>query len=374
VKSIRLSRSIAFLSLVALSLAIARSAHAFPEYAAYAGSNCMACHVGPTGGGGRKVQSMNDVGYISDRVSLSGDFLFMALYDQRAQPAKDRFVMFPMEAAVHLNVSLTPKITLAATNDFGTMREAYAMLHNEAQTMYVRAGFFTLPYGLLFADHTSFVKEGRVENGTRTFDELGIGAGLFSTRYKDSGIEAGLSGQPFFANISMTSGVVGQEERSFPSSQSGTRRAITRRAGFINRNFCLGASMYTNDNELLDRRIMRYGAFGWAKFGRFVLLAEHDEGEDERFTVGGSSQSYASYVEAVYAFPFPGRRTSYAKVRYERLDPNRSIDGDVLERFVPSYRFSPTDYLEIEAFYRFNKEQTHEKADDDAFILSRVYF
>lgn len=364
-----------FTGLLALALlSISRPAFALPEYAAYAGSNCMACHVGPVGGFGRKVQSMNDVGYISDRVSLSGDFLFMALYDQRPSPAKDRFVLFPMEAALHLNVSLTPKITLAASQDYGTLREAYMMLHNEAQTAYIRAGFFTLPYGLLFADHTSFVKEGRVATGSRTFDELGAGAGLFGIRYKDSGVEAGFSGQPWFANIAMTSGVVGQEERSFPSSQSGTNRAITRRGGFITKHASLGVSMYTNDNELLDRRILRYNAFGWLTAGRFAFLFEQDEGTDEKFSVSGSTQISASYAEICYAFPFPGRRTSYLKFRYERLDPNRSLSGDGLQRFVPSYRFSPTDYVEIETFYQMNKEQTNEKANDDAYVITRVFF
>lgn len=333
----------------------------------------MACHVGPVGGFGRKIQSMNDVGYISERVSLSGDFLFMALYDQR-DPAKDRAVLFPMEAAIHLNVSLTPKITLAASQDYGTLREAYMMVHNEAQTVYARAGFFTLPYGLLFSDHTSFVKEGRVETGSRTFDELGTGAGLFSVRYKDSGIEAGLSGQPWFLNLAMTSGVVGQEERSFPSSQSGSKRAITRRGGFITKHASLGVSMYTNDNELLDRRILRYNTFGWVTGGRWALLFEHDEGTDEKFTVSGSTQISASYAEICYAFPFPGRRTSYLKFRYERLDPNRSLSGDGLQRFVPSYRFSPADYVTVETFYRKNKEEKDEKANDDVYIITRVSF
>ena len=349
------------------------SAFALPEYAAYSGSNCMACHVGPTGGFGRKVQSMNDLGYISERVSLSGDFIFMALWDQR-EPADDRFVLFPMEAALHLNVALKPTITITASQDFGTLREVYGMVHNEAQTAYVRAGFFTLPYGLLFADHTSFVKEGRVESGSRTFDEVGIGAGLFSTRYKDSGIEAGFSGQPWFINVAMTAGVVGQEERSFPSSQSGSKRAITRRAGFITKNVSLGASMYTNDNELLDRRILRYGGFGWVKAGRVALLFEHDEGEEERFTVGGSTQMSASYAELVYAFPGPSRRTSYAKLRYERLDPNRSLSADALQRFVASYRFSPTDFVSIETFYRKNEEDPVDRSNDDVYVLTRVFF
>ena len=37
--------------------------------------------------------------------------------------------------------------------------------------------------------------------------------------------------------------------------------------------------MYTNDNELLDRRILRYGGFGWLKAGPLALIFEHDEGE-----------------------------------------------------------------------------------------------
>jgi hypothetical protein len=345
---------------------------AYPEYAAYAGSNCNACHVGPVGGFGRKPLSTTDPGWITDKFSMSGDFLFMGLYDQR--PKKDRVVLFPMEASIHFAYSLKETITMTASMDYDTLREAYAMVHNENQTAYVRAGFFTLPYGILFGDHTSFVKEGRVETGTRTFEEKGIGAGLFGVRYKDSGIEAGLSGRPWFLNVAMTAGVVGQESRSLPSNQAGTKRAITRRAGFITKNVCLGGSMYTNDNEVLDRRILRYGGFGWFHVGSFALLFEHDEGEEERFNVSGSTQLTASYVELVYAFPFPQKSPSYAKVRYERLDTNRSVDGDLLQRWVFSYRFNPTDYMSLETFYRNNLEQTNSTSNDDIFIISHFFF
>lgn len=353
----------------------ANRAEAYPEYAAYAGANCMACHNGPIGGFGRKPVSMNDAGYISEKVSLSGDFQFMALQDQR-DPSPDRFVLFPMQAALHLNFTLKPTISMIGSMDFGTLREVYGMLHNEAQTMYVRAGFFTLPFGLLFPDHTAFVKEGRVKSGPRNFSEQGVGAGLFSVRYKDSGIEAGLSGKPWFLNLAVTSGVVGQESRSLPSSQSGTKRAITRRGGFITKNISLGASMYNNDNELLDRRILRYGGFGWARIGKFALLFEHDEGEDEAYTVSGSTQTSATYLELVYSTPWLSKKggTSYAKVRYERLDPNRSLDDDIFQRWVFSYRFAPLDYMSIETYYRKNIEEPVDRTDDDIFVLTHLYF
>lgn len=350
-------------------------AEAYPEYAAYSGANCMACHVGPQGGFGRKPLSMNDVGYINDKFSISGDFRFMMLFDERT-PGKDRLVLFPMEAALHLAFTLTPNMTLVGSQDYGTLREIYAMLHNEAQSMYVRAGYFTLPYGLMFADHTAFVKEGRVETGDRNFSEEGIGAGLFGVRYKDSGIEAGLSGKPWFLNLAVTAGVVGQEERSLPSSQAGSKRAITRRGGFITKHFALGASLYTNDNELLDRQIIRYGTFGWARAGKFALLFEHDEGEDQAFTSSISTQIAASYVELVYATPWLSKKggTSYAKIRYERLDPNRSLDRDVLQRGVLSFRFMPLDYMSLETFYRKNWEEPNEVANDDIYAMAHFFF
>ena len=356
-----------------LSLLLLDLSFAYPEYAAYAGNNCMSCHVGPVGGFGRKPLSMNDVGYISDRVSISGDFLFMGLYDER-DGSKNRVVLFPMEAALHLAFALKPTVTLAGSQDFGTLREIYAMLHNEEQTMYIRAGFFTLPFGFLFADHTSFIKEGRVESGSRSFSEQGLGAGLFSVRYKDSGVEAGLSGRPWFLNVAMTAGVVGQESRSLPSSQGGTKRAVTRRGGFITKHVALGGSLYTNDNEVLDRRILRYGGFGWLRAGPLALLFEHDEGEDEKFTVAGSTQISASYVELVYAFPFIQRKPGYAKIRYERLDPNRSLGSDLLQRWILSYRFSPAENISVESFYRHNREEPRKLNNDDVYIITHLFF
>jgi hypothetical protein len=303
---------------------------------------------------------------------MSGDFIFMALFDQR--PTKNRFVMFPMEAAIHFTYDLKDTISLVSSLDFDTFREAYAMVKNENQSLYLRAGFFTLPYGLLLADHTSFVKEGRVESGQRNFQEIGTGANLFSVRYKDSGVEGGLNIRNWFASLAITSGVVGQDSRALPSSQGGTKRAMTRRAGFITKHMSLGGSLYTNDNEVLDRRILRYGGFGWFKAGPFALIFEHDEGEDERFNVSGSTQISASYLELVYAFPWTNRKPSYAKIRYERLDPNRSIDQDVYQRWVLSYRIPLQDYLTVEAFYRNNQEQPVSQKNDDVYILTHVFF
>ena len=349
-------------------------AFSLPEYAAFSGSNCMACHVGPVGGGGRKPLNIDSPGWISDKFSVSGDLQFLVLSDQR-EGSKDRLVFFPMEGALHGTFKLFPTLTLVASQDFGILRQMYGMLHNEEETMYARAGYFTLPYGILFADHTSFVKEGRVETGERTFEEKGVGAGIFSTRYKDSGVEVGLSGAPWFINLALTSGVLNQEERAFPSSQGGTKKAFTRRAGFITRYISLGGSVYSNDNEVLDRRILRYGGFGWARAGPFALLFEHDEGEDERFTVSGTTQSTATYIELFWGFPFPGKGwTSYAKVRYERLDPNRSIDNDLLERWVFGYRFTPLEYLSFETVFRMEEEEPVDRSNDDIYLITHLFF
>ncbi len=348
--------------------------HALPEYAAFSGSNCMTCHTGPIGGFGRKPVSREDTGWITDKFYMSGDFLFMALRDQR-DGTPDRFVLFPMQGALHFGFMPKPNITISASQDFGTLREAYAMLHNETQTAYVRAGYFTLPYGLLFSDHTSFIKEGRVEVGRNNFEERGLGAGLFGVRYKDSGLEAGLSGRPWFVNLAITGGVVGQEDRAFPSGQSGTKRAKTTRAGFITKHVSLGVSNYTNDNDVLDRRILRYGTFGWLRAGPLAFLFEHDEGEDEQFTIAGSTQSSASYAEIIYSFPIGEQKwPSYAKIRYERLDPNRSVGSDVRQKWVAGYRFHPKEYLSIESVYQRNLEDPRELKNDDIYVLTHVYF
>src|SRR5262249_2402510 len=153
------------------------------------------------------------------------------------------------------------------------------------------------------------------------------------------------------------------------------KRAKTVRGGYLGKNFCLGVSNYTNDSEILDRRILRYGAFGWFRMGPTALFFEHDEGEDEQFTVSGTTQSAADYVELVYGFPFPGQKwPSAAKLRYERMDPNRSIGGDVLQRWIVSYKFQPLDYLSIETFVEKNLEQPVEQHNDDIFVLTHVFF
>lgn len=336
----------------------------------------MSCHTGPMGGFGRKPMSRDDIGYITDKFYMSGDFIFMALYDRREGPDTDnRVVLFPMQGALHFAFLPTPKFTITASQDFGDLREVYAMLHNEAQTAYVRAGYFTLPYGLQFPDHTSFIKEGRVEAGRSGFNDVGTGAGLFSVRYADSGVEAGFSGRPWFLNFAVTGGAVDQDVRSGPQAQTGTKKALTRRAGFITKNVSLGVSNYTNDNENIDRRILRYGVFGWLRAGPIAFLFEHDEGEEEQFTVSGSTQMAASYAELVYAYRTAEKKWPvYVKLRYERLDQNRSLDDDTLQRVVGGFRFSPAPFVAIESLYRKNFEEPVEIDNDDMMVMTHVFF
>ena len=360
--------------LVAVLGFLSESGWTLPEYAAFSGSNCMSCHVGPMGGFGRKPLNIDSPGYITDKFFISGDMQFLLLADQR-DPGDDRVVFFPMVGSLSGTFKLTPQFLITASQDFGILREVYGMATNEKETLYGRAGYFTLPYGILFPDHTSFVKEGRVEAGPRTFEEKGTGAGIFSTRYKDSGVEVGYNGPTFFLNLALTSGVIGQEDRAFPSSQGGTKKAFTRRGGFITRHLALGGSVYSNDNEVADRRILRYGGFGWLTAGPFALLFEHDEGDDEAFTVSGTTQSTASYVELVWGFPMPYKGwNSYLKARYERLDPNRNVDSDLYQRYVFSYRFHPLEYLSIETAYRIEDEEPISKDNNDLYILTHLFF
>ena len=113
---------------------------ALPEYAAFSGSNCMACHVGPVGGFGRRAQNLDSPGAITDKFHMSGDFQFMVLYDKR-EPDDNRLVFFPMEASLHFDINLYPTLTAVGTMDFGNLREVYGMVHNENRTAYGRAGF-----------------------------------------------------------------------------------------------------------------------------------------------------------------------------------------------------------------------------------------
>jgi len=347
---------------------------AYPEHSAFTGNNCMVCHTGPTGGFGRRPLSKKETGWLTDKVYMSGDFLFLGLYDKR-DGFSDRTVVFPMEGSLHFGFEPNRYATLAASQDFGIVRELYGMVHNSAKTAYIRGGWFTLPFGLLIPDHTAFIKEGRVEAGRSGFKDIGIGANRFGVRYKDSGVEAGLSGYPFFANISMTSGLPAQESRPSSTNQDRSDKAYTGRGGFIVKHLSLGGSYFTSNNKSLDEKIDRYGAFGWVSFGPFAVLFEHDLGKDEEFIVKGSTKVSASYVELVYAFKLFGLvMSSYAKVRYERLDPNRSLNNDELERWVYSYRFYPLPYLSIESFYRKNREKPIDLNNDEGFIITHFFF
>lgn len=357
-------------------------AQAYPEYSAYSASNCMACHVGPNGGFGRRTFSTTDTGFVSDKFCLTGDFQFMALYDKR--PTKDKTAFFPMEGALHFAFRPLPNLTIVASQDFATLREFYAMIQDKRQQLYLRAGVFTLPYGLFFADHTAFIVQGRVESTTNDKDmiERGIGSGIYGVRYKDTGMEMGYNGKPWFAGMSVTNGVVGQESRFAPSGQSGSGKAIISRAGFIIPGVSLGVSNYTNKQDDLGATLKRTGVFGWFKLGQLALLFEHDEGKgvlqktNSVFSVASATRPIsASYAELVYYSSITNKKwPSYSKVRYERLDPDKDTPEDILQRWIFSYRFYPYDYLSFETFYRVNKEQPTEYNNNDVFLIAHVFF
>jgi len=353
---------------ILLCLAATLPLNSQPQYAARKSKNCQSCHVSPTGGFGRWA-NQDSLTFQDDRVFLSGDFRFLALYDVR--PDSDRSAFFPMEGTLSVGVEATPGLTLAFSNDFGRMRELYALIKPFHQSdFYVRTGWFSLPYGLLIPDHTSFIKEGRVENTGSSFQELGIGAGIFGVRNKDAGVEAGFSGKPLFLNVSVTNGR-GAEDRPSASTESDTQKAVTGRAGILGEHFLLGGSYYRNKEVGSDNIKTRAGVFGWLAKGPVVLLGEYDEGEDGPITVVGSTLTAAGYVELLLESPFqwfPG----FAKFRYEYLDPSDRVRNDELERLQAGFEWFAWPKGTLEFIYRNNRETPPVKNDD--YILMNHFF
>jgi len=192
--------------LVLCAFGVSSSVEATPRMSLVAGTPCIACHVNPTGGGGRTELgwgSMNRVGALNyDQIGLDSlhnqerntlfDGLFSLGIDARVQAARlgnptiddsvdppatlvPDMVVFPMQLQPYLLVKPGGNLSLYGTYSFGpeTLRggkicdevipgmscfEAFALLEPSGSLPTVRAGVFQPAIGVRHDDHTIFIR------------------------------------------------------------------------------------------------------------------------------------------------------------------------------------------------------------------------
>lgn len=310
-----------------------------PSYAIEQNSNCINCHVNPTGGlmrndYGSNIYSLDELsirkwinedkkfdGFISDNIQIGGEFRIQSYKGRKSTS------IFPMQIDLYSNVDFDNNISLFMK--YGAKQELYLLLDDYNNVDWIKIGKTIPDYGLKLDDHTSFIRGG---NSSNTFVYSGsIDQGLifdYAAEYDDPIlIEMGLK---INKNISLTSsisnGIVNDNENNITIS-------IKSKSSSIYGNLLFGSSL------MKEKDFKMLGIFGGFAKNKLTLSFEFDKAYNwiENF------KSMASYMELIYK-PIQG---VHLTAKYDYFDKDISVIDGSTERYSFGVNFFPINMLEL---------------------------
>ena len=310
-----------------------------PSYAIEQNSNCINCHVNPTGGlmrndYGSNIYSLDELsirkwitedkkfdGFISDNIQIGGEFRIQSYKGRKSTS------IFPMQIDLYSNVDFDNNISLFLK--YGAKQELYLLLDDYNNVDWIKIGKTIPDYGLKLDDHTSFIRGG---NSSNTFVYSGsIDQGLifdYAAEYDDPIlIEMGLK---INKNISLTSsisnGIVNDNENNITIS-------IKSKSSSIYGNLLFGSSL------MKEKDFKMLGIFGGFAKNKLTLSFEFDKAYNwiENF------KSMATYMELIYK-PIQG---VHLTAKYDYFDKDISVLDGSTERYSFGVNFFPINMLEL---------------------------
>jgi hypothetical protein len=330
-----------------------------PRFAVRLGDKCIDCHYNPTGGEIRneggwnfgknilsaispREQDFTMTPKIGENISFGLDYRTQFLYSEE----KNRTDFQQMSGSIYTNVGLAKNINLSGKYDFITqIWEAYGVAHILPNNGYIKAGSFVPNYGIRIDDHTAYTRGGDMFLLT-----AGSRSGLiYSPYYTEAGMEAGLyiSDWALFT-ASAGSNLVNNRTLSKDPTYT-TRLELYPRIGKV--GLLLGGSYAA---AKVPQTADFYGFFTGVGYNRFSLLAEMDFGEN---VLSKETKSNFAMAEAAYVILMGFE----AVVRYDRIDPNTSIDNDEIQHIIVGFEWFPYSFIEIRPQYRFIIEDPSQK-------------
>jgi hypothetical protein len=332
-----------------------------PRFSVRLGNKCIDCHYNPTGGIIRNEDGWNFgkniMSAISPReqdfamtpkigsnISFGLDYRTQFLYSAE----KNRTDFQQMTGSIYTNVGLAKNINLLGRYDFiSSIWEAYGVAHIFPNNSYIKAGSFLPNFGIRIDDHTAYTR-----NGDRlilaTEGRLGL---IYSPFYTEAGIEAGI----FISNWALFTASAGSNlinNRTLTKDPTYTARLeMYPRIGRLGLLF--GGSYAA---AKIPQKSDFYGFFTGFGLDRFSLLAELDFGEN---VIATGKKSNFLMVEAAYIITLGLE----AVVRYDRIDPDTSIEKDHLQHVIVGFEWFPYSFIEIRPQYRFMLEHPDKKND-----------
>jgi hypothetical protein len=380
------------------------AAQAEPRFAVRKGVSCSTCHVNPTGGGMRNVygrsvfetaelpahidmQTIDPT--INGKLALGGDFRLAYLNQfirqdvpepDTAPPEAGLFVglptpaaFFPMQVDIYAGATLSDNVVLYT--DFGAQGsfEAFGLVHDLPGGTYIKAGFFTPPYGIKLPNHSAATRQ------PIGFDPTG----------KDAGIEIGITQSWLDAQVAIQNGEFGGSPIDSVRGKSISGRAAWLYSGPI--TLTLGGSGYTNtlieDVENANGRLReavstetRFGPLAGASLGDFTWLGELgmrlsvDGAEPTRGEPTRSGQ-LVSYQELVW---LPTRGFEIAAT-YEYMDRDtisRTDPSDGIHRPGLWMAWFPLPFTEINVIHRvyIAREDREENGQHELIAFIHLFY
>ncbi len=351
-----------------------------PRFALRQGSLCIDCHINPTGGlmrnkGGWKygkevlpLYSPRDSKFLmsnklADNIEFGLDYRTQYVYSQYLK----KTTFQKMEGSVYTNVKLTSKINLLASYDFVNQTwQAYGIAYILPNDSYIKAGTFLPNYGLRLDDHTAYTRGGDLGYLFATGKNQGL---IFDPRFDITGAELGVS----FSDYTLLTASVGSSTNSINFNTSPVYTVSFQTSPVIANKVStlLGASFMSFKGSLdyppypSFTKVNMYGGFVGFGIDDFTFLSEYDIAKDYE-SVGTSSS--ATMLKASYRFI----KGVEGIVRYDRFDPNTSINNDAVSRLLVGVEFFPYSFVEVRPQYRFQFENPSVK--NDSFVLQFHFF
>jgi hypothetical protein len=362
-------------------LAIVHTVQAIPRYALRMGAQCVDCHISPTGGemrnkGGwhyslralplisprEKDEALNMSNEIGKNIDIGLDYRTQYLYSQELQ----KTAFQKMQGAIYIDAKIMDSIDVYANYDFvNTNWEGFVVAHIFPNSSYLKVGTFVPDFGVWLDDHTAYTRGGDLGYLFTTNQRQGL---IYDSRYNITGVEAGFNISDFGLFTASIGSPVSLNFNSDPIYTTSIKFMPV-----IGHTLALmfGGSFSTFKGPLIytqvpsEHKVNMYGGFAGFGIGNFTLIGEYDIVQDYIQT---GTRSAAQMAEVSYVL----LKGLEAVIRYDRFDPNTSINNDDVSRLNVGFSIYPYSFVEIIPEYRFQFETPSVK--NDSFILQFHFF
>jgi hypothetical protein len=303
---------------------------------------------------------------LANFMSYGLDFRFLYFYQRKDGPDTTRSSFFPMQADVYFNLNVSKKVSVFVNPAFGPFSryEIFGIGKILPSNGYVKLGRFTVPYGLRFDDHTSYVRE-----ATPFRNNAG----------QQTGIEVGISPGGFGFLAAVTNGTAVAAERAINVAKAFMLRADWRESvGPV--NVFLGGSSYSQvtggDNLHL---LSGFGSVSWN--GSLTLI-----GDVERISGNSTLMSVSGERGVLYAGGAEMKQLAVLveadflilqgldlKFLYDFFDPNTERKTGTAKRYSVGFEFFPVSGVEVRPLLRRTDDTVVHRKTTDLHVLVHFY-